>query len=235
MFFFSVATGNGFIAKGITFRNTAGAASHQAVAMLFTSDRSVFYKCDFEGYQYTLCLQAGKQFYKECDIYGTVDFIFGNDAAAVLQNCTIYARNAINTSTIVITAQGRTNPEASSGIIIHNSKVIGAPGFNPSSVKAYLGRPWKNYSRTVFMKTSLDSFINPAGWMEWEGSPKFDDTLFYAEYANSGPGSNTVHRVNWKGYHVFTHESQAKPFTVKNFIDGNSWIHNTGVPFDSGL
>ena len=166
------------------------------------------------------------------DLWFSVDFIFGN-AAAVLQNCNIYARTPPQ-RTITVTAQGRTDPNQNTGIIIHNSKVTGASGFNPSSVKSYLGRPWQKYSRTVFMKTYLDSLINPAGWMEWDGNFALD-TLYYAEYANTGPGSNTANRVTWKGYHVLTSASQASPFTVGNFIAGNNWIPSSGVPFTSGL
>ncbi|XP_061363137.1 pectinesterase 2-like [Gastrolobium bilobum] len=225
-------TGDGFIAQDITFRNTAGAANHQAVALRSGSDLSVFYRCGFEGYQDTLYVHSQRQFYRECDIYGTVDFIFGN-AAVVFQNCNIYARNPPQ-NTITVTAQGRTDPNQNTGIIIHNSKVTGSSGLNPSSVKSYLGRPWKKYSRTVFMKTFLDSLINPSGWMEWDGNFALD-TLYYAEYANTGPGSSTTKRVTWKGYHVLTSASQATPFTVGNFISGNSWLPNTGVPFTSGL
>lgn len=224
--------GDGFIAQDITFRNTAGAANHQAVALRSGSDLSVFYKCGFEGYQDTLYVYSDRQFYRECDIYGTIDFIFGN-AAVVLQNCNIYARNPTQ-KTITVTAQGRTDPNQNTGIIIHNSKVTGASGFQSSSVKSYLGRPWQKYSRTVFMKTNLDSLINPAGWMQWSGNFALD-TLYYAEYANTGPGSSTANRVTWKGYHVLTSASQASPFTVANFIAGNSWITSTGVPFTSGL
>eukprot|EP00256_Glycine_max_P031963 XP_006576427.1 pectinesterase 2 [Glycine max] len=226
------AVGDGFIAQDITFRNTAGAANHQAVAFRSGSDLSVFYRCSFEGFQDTLYVHSERQFYRECDIYGTVDFIFGN-AAAVLQNCNIYARTPPQ-RTITVTAQGRTDPNQNTGIIIHNSKVTGASGFNPSSVKSYLGRPWQKYSRTVFMKTYLDSLINPAGWMEWDGNFALD-TLYYAEYANTGPGSNTANRVTWKGYHVLTSASEASPFTVGNFIAGSNWIPSSGVPFTSGL
>ncbi|KAL1331290.1 pectinesterase 2 [Arachis ipaensis] len=225
-------TGDGFIAQDITFRNTAGAANHQAVALRSGSDLSVFYRCGFEGYQDTLYVYSDRQFYRECDIYGTVDFIFGN-AATVLQNCNIYARNPPQ-KTITVTAQGRTDPNQNTGIIIHNSKITAASGLNPSSVKSYLGRPWKQYSRTVVMKTYLDSLINPAGWMEWSGNFALN-TLYYAEYANTGPGSSTSNRVSWKGYHVLTSASQASPFTVGNFLAGNSWLPSTGVPFTSGL
>ena len=187
--------------------------------------------CSIEGYQDTLYVLSGRQFYRECDIYGTVDFIFGN-AAVVLQNCNLYARTPPQ-GIITFTAQGRTDPNQNTGIIIHNSVVTGASDFNPSSVNAYLGRPWKEYSRTVFMETFLDSLINPAGWMEWTGNFALN-TLYYAEYANTGPSSSTAERVTWKGYHVIN-ATEASEFTVEDFLTGNSWIPATGVPFTSGL
>ncbi|XP_074328234.1 putative pectinesterase/pectinesterase inhibitor 41 [Apium graveolens] len=81
--------GQGFIAVNITFWNTTGAVNHQAVTMRSRADMSTFYSCSFEGYQDTLYPHSNRQFYTECDIYGTVDFIFGN-GAAVLQDCNIY-------------------------------------------------------------------------------------------------------------------------------------------------
>ncbi|KAK6162518.1 hypothetical protein DH2020_002359 [Rehmannia glutinosa] len=203
--------GDGFIARGITFRNTAGARNHQAVALRSGSDLSVFYQCSFEGYQDTLYVHSERQFYRDCDIYGTVDFIFGN-AAVVLQNCNIYPRNPPN-RTNTITAQGRTDPNQNTGISIHNCRVTAAPDLRPvqGSVRTYLGRPWKEYSRTVFMKTNLDSLINPAGWMPWSGNFALN-TLYYGEYANTGPGSSTANRVNWRGYRVITSASEAARF-----------------------
>ncbi|KAL3738820.1 hypothetical protein ACJRO7_020225 [Eucalyptus globulus] len=226
--------GDGFIAQDITFRNTAGAANHQAVALRSGSDLSVFYRCGFEGYQDTLYVHSERQFYRECDIYGTVDFIFGN-AAVVLQNCNIYARNPPN-KVNTVTAQGRTDPNQNTGISIHNCKVTAASDLKSvqSSVKTYLGRPWQEYSRTVFMKTYLDSLINSAGWMEWDGNFALD-TLYYGEYLNTGPGSSTASRVTWAGYHVITSATEASKFTVGSFIAGGSWLPATGVPYTSGL
>ncbi|XP_019189022.1 PREDICTED: probable pectinesterase/pectinesterase inhibitor 17 isoform X2 [Ipomoea nil] len=227
-------SGDGFIGQGITFRNTAGAANHQAVALRSGSDLSVFYQCSFEGYQDTLYVYSDRQFYRECDIYGTVDFIFGN-AAAVFQNCNIYARNPPN-KTNTITAQGRTDPNQNTGISIHNSKVTAASDLKGSlgSVKTYLGRPWQQYSRTVFMKTSLDSLIDPAGWLPWDGNFALN-TLYYGEYSNTGAGASTANRVKWAGYHVITSATEASKFTVGNFIAGGSWLPATNVPFTSGL
>ncbi|KAL9665245.1 hypothetical protein QQ045_020659 [Rhodiola kirilowii] len=227
-------TGDNFIAQGITFRNTAGAANHQAVALRSGSDLSVFYKCSFEGYQDTLYVHSNRQFYRECDIYGTVDFIFGN-AAVVLQSCNIYPRkppNKINT----LTAQGRTDPNQNTGISILSCRVTASSELKPvqGSVKTYLGRPWQQYSRTIVLKTYLDSLINAAGWTPWSGSFALS-TLYYGEYANTGPGSSTTNRVKWGGYHILSTASEASKFTVGNFIAGNSWLPATNVPFAAGL
>lgn len=228
-------TGSGFIARGITFRNTAGPQNHQAVALRSGSDFSVFYRCGFEGYQDTLYVHSQRQFYRECYIYGTVDFIFGN-AAVVLQNCMIYGRRPMARQKITITAQGRTDPNQNTGISIQGSRVLAAPDLVPvlSQFRTFLGRPWKEYSRTVFMQSFLDSLVDPAGWLEWDGNFALN-TLFYGEYRNSGPGSGTSQRVRWRGYRVMTSASEASRFTVENFIAGRSWLPGTGVPFWAGL
>ncbi|XP_007038413.2 PREDICTED: pectinesterase 2 [Theobroma cacao] len=227
--------GEGFIARGITFRNTAGPQNHQAVALRSGSDLSVFYRCGFEGYQDTLYVHSQRQFYKECYIYGTVDFIFGN-AAVVLQNCMIYARRPMDKQKNIVTAQGRTDPNQNTGISIHNSRVMAANDLTPvlSSFKTFLGRPWKEYSRTVFMQTYLDSLVDPAGWFEWDGDFALN-TLYYGEYKNIGPAAPTSRRVTWKGYRVITSATEASKFTVTNFIAGRSWLPDTGIPFTSGL
>ncbi|KAL6321811.1 hypothetical protein AAG906_035508 [Vitis piasezkii] len=228
-------TGEGFIARGITFRNTAGPQNHQAVALRSGSDLSVFYQCSFEGYQDTLYVHSQRQFYKECYIYGTVDFIFGN-AAVVLQNCMIYARRPMDKQKNVVTAQGRTDPNQNTGISIHNSRVMAATDLKPvlSSFKTYLGRPWKEYSRTVYLGTYLDTLVDSAGWLEWDGNFALN-TLYYGEYKNFGPGSSTSGRVKWRGYRVITSATEASKFSVANFIAGQSWLPATGVPFRSGL
>ena len=228
-------TGERFIARGITFRNTAGPQNHQAVALRSGADLSVFFRCGFEGYQDTLYAHSQRQFYRECYIYGTIDFIFGN-AAVVLQNCMIYARKPMQGQQCVVTAQGRTDPNQNTGISIHNSRVMAADDLKPviKSVRTYLGRPWKEYSRTVYLQSFMESLVNPAGWLEWSGNFALN-TLYYGEFKNYGPGSSTANRVKWKGYRVITSANEAAKFTVGNFIAGNSWLPGTGVPFTSWL
>ncbi|KAL1558871.1 pectinesterase [Salvia divinorum] len=228
--------GNGFIARGITFRNTAGAENGQAVALRSASDLSVFYACSFEGYQDTLFAQAQRQLYKSCYIYGTVDIIFGN-AAVVIQNSVIYARKPLVGQANIITAQGRGDPYQNTGISIHNCRILAAPDLKPAvdSFRTYLGRPWQEYSRTVVMKSYLDGLVDPEGWSKWGDSDFALDTLYYGEYQNFGPAASTENRVNWTGYHDINSTDEAAQFTVANLIFGRQWLPATGVPFTVGL
>ncbi|XVF49344.1 hypothetical protein PTKIN_Ptkin04bG0004100 [Pterospermum kingtungense] len=228
--------GPGFIARDITFSNTAGPTKGQAVALRSASDLSVFYRCAIQGYQDTLMAHSQRQFYRECYIYGTVDIIFGN-AAVVLQKCSIFARRPLQGQANMITAQGRDDFYQNTGIVIHNSKILAANDLKPvvGSYSTYLGRPWQQYSRTVVLETYLDSLVSPAGWSKWGNSNFALDTLYYGEYKNYGPGSSTKGRVKWRGFHVITSPSVASRFTVNSLIAGGSWLPATGVPFTPGL
>ncbi|GLJ09579.1 hypothetical protein SUGI_0112230 [Cryptomeria japonica] len=228
-------TGKGFMARDITFENTAGPSNHQAVALRVGSDCSAFYRCSFKGYQDTLYVHTLRQFYRECDIYGTVDFIFGN-AAVVFQNCNLYGRQPLENQMIIYTAQGRKDPNQNTGIVIHNCTVTAdfdQAGGN-SSTKTYLGRPWKEYSRTVFMYSHLDHIIQPVGWLEWNGTFGLS-TLYYGEYNNRGPRSDTTQRVKWPGHRVINSSSEAGQFTVDRFIEGDKWLPSVGVPYSSSV
>ncbi|XP_058104588.1 probable pectinesterase/pectinesterase inhibitor 36 isoform X2 [Magnolia sinica] len=228
-------SGDGFWARDMTFENTAGPEKQQAVALRVGSDLSVFYRCSFKGYQDTLLLHSQRQFYRDCHVYGTIDFIFGN-AAAVLQNCDIYVRRPMGHQANMITAQGRSDPNENTGISVHESRIRPAPDFQgvKGSFETYLGRPWQKFSRTVFMKSDLDGLINPKGWAQWSGNFGLD-TLYFGEYMNTGTGASTSRRVKWHGFHVLKDPQDTAPFTVSRFIQGESWIPATGVPFGPGL
>ncbi|CAF1923534.1 unnamed protein product [Brassica oleracea] len=229
---FAVTAPN-FVAVNITFQNTAGPEKHQAVALRSGADFSIFYSCSFEAYQDTLYTHSLRQFYRECDVYGTVDFIFGN-AAVVFQNCNLYPRKPMPNQFNAITAQGRSDPNQNTGTSIQNCTIKPAAdlAFSNYTVETYLGRPWKNYSRTVIMESYIDGFVEPVGWREWNGDFALS-TLYYAEYNNTGPGSNTTNRVTWPGYHVIN-STDAANFTVTGLFLEDDWIWKTGVPYTSG-
>ncbi|XP_062104425.1 pectinesterase-like [Humulus lupulus] len=229
------AIGKGFVAKSIGFQNTAGPEGHQAVALRVQSDMSAFYNCRIDGYQDSLYVQTHRQFYHNCVISGTVDFIFG-DAAAVIQNSLIIVRKPGKNQKNAVTAQGRVDQYESTGIVIQNCRIVPEQKLISErlTTPTYLGRPWKEYSRTVIMESTIEDLIQPAGWMEWDGDFALN-TLYYAEYANRGPGAATNQRVKWKGYKVITNRNEAMQFTAGQFLQGNLWLGNTGAPFFLGL
>ncbi|KAH7838008.1 hypothetical protein Vadar_020850 [Vaccinium darrowii] len=223
--------GPGFVAQDISFENTAGPQNDQAVALRVESDHSAFYRCRFRGYQDTLYARRKSQFFRDCEIYGTVDFIFG-DSSVVFQNCMIYALKPLSKQKNSITAQKREFPEDRSGIIIQNCTITASQELYQQrpKVQTFLGRPWGQYSRTIILQSSLDDLIEPQGWLEWEGQKR--DNVDYAEYENRGPGSNITGRVPWA--RVINSSSEASQYTVRNFIQGNTWIPKE-IPYSPDL
>ncbi|OIT37056.1 PREDICTED: pectinesterase-like [Nicotiana attenuata] len=243
---FSTATvaisGQGFVAKDIGFENSAGPLKHQAVALRVSAEMAVFQNCQIDGYQYTLMTHVGRQFYRDCTITGTIDFIFG-DAVAVFQNCKLIARKPeeMQTQAITIAAQGRNQQFGTGAIIIQNCTITAEPALlaiNPPRNKAYLGRPWKLYSRTIIMQSQIDGFIDPEGWTPWAGTFALD-TLYFVEYQNRGPGANTDKRVNWKNYIKNPTPDVIAKFTPGVVLKGgdntDSWVTKTGVPYEPGM
>ncbi|XP_022973682.1 probable pectinesterase/pectinesterase inhibitor 58 [Cucurbita maxima] len=169
-----------------------------------------------------------------CTISGTVDFIFGN-AAVVLQNCKILVRKPKPKQPCPITAQGRMESDEPTGIVLQNCTISSDPDYYPvrHTSKSYLGRPWKQYSRTVVMQSQIDDLIQPEGWLPWNGDFALN-TLYYTEFDNRGPGAAKENRVKWKGIKQIT-AKEAINFTPSLFIHGDSWIKNTGISYTGAL
>ncbi|XP_058729881.1 putative pectinesterase/pectinesterase inhibitor 45 [Vicia villosa] len=228
-----VVLGEGFLGLAMGFRNTAGPDGHQAVAARVQADRAVFANCRFEGYQDTLYTQTHRQFYRSCIVTGTIDFIFG-DAAVVFQNCIMIVRKPMDNQNNMVTAQGRMDNKQATGTVLQKCIIKADEKLAPvtKKIRSYLGRPWKEFSRTIVMETEIGEFIHPDGWTPWEG--KFAlDTLYYAEFNNTGPGSSTSARIKWPGYKVINKEEASK-YTVQNFLKG-TWVQSSGVPSQQGM
>ncbi|KAA3437031.1 pectinesterase family protein [Rufibacter hautae] len=179
--------GNEFQAENLTFQNDAGPVG-QAVALHVEADRCVFRNCRILGDQDTLYagVDNSRQYYVNCYIEGTTDFIFG-PATAVFENCTIHCKK---NSYITAASTPQNQPY---GFVFLNCKITTAA---PEATKVYLGRPWRPYAQTVFLNSELGTHILPEGWHNWN-KPDAEKTALYAEYKSTGPGAATEKRVAW--------------------------------------
>jgi pectinesterase len=202
-----------FEADGITFSNTAGPVG-QAVAVLVKGDRAVFRKCRFLGHQDTLYAYGqqyssqSRQYYEDCYIEGTVDYIFGW-ATAVFNRCELHS---VNNGYVTAAA----TPEGQAyGYVFFDCHLTAAPG-----VKAYLGRPWRPYAQVVYIRCEMDDFIHADGWKHWNDkeTKKKGSTAFYAEYQSTGLGAATSKRAAWS--HQLT-AKEAAAYTIENILKGD--------------
>ncbi len=211
--------GNRFIAENITFVNSAGPVG-QAVALHVEADKASFKNCRFLGNQDTIFASGenSRQLFVDCYIEGTTDFIFG-PSTAVFFNCTIKSKSN-SYITAANTPQGKKY-----GFVFVNCKLTADTG----ATKVYLGRPWRAYAKTVFIACDLGKHIVPAGWNNWN-DPKNEQTTFYAEYKNTGSGSDRSGRVSWSKAltdNEAKEYSLEKIFTATNSVDGdNAWFNN---------
>uniref|UniRef100_A0A5B7BTL8 pectinesterase n=1 Tax=Davidia involucrata TaxID=16924 RepID=A0A5B7BTL8_DAVIN len=226
-----IVLGDHFIAKDIGFENTAGPEKHQAVALRVGADMSIFYNCHMNGYQDTLYVHAYRQFYRDCTITGTIDFLFG-DSSALFQNCVMLVRKPMDNQQCIVTAQGRKQRNQPSGIVLQNCTITADHPVN-RAFKSYLGRPWKQFSRTIIMESYIDDLIVPEGWLPWNGTFGLD-TCNYAEFNNRGPASSKLNRVRWRGIKKMA-TARIQRYTASAFLSGNTWIRQTGVPYTPGL
>ncbi|XP_057736970.1 pectinesterase 31-like isoform X2 [Arachis stenosperma] len=197
----TIVEGEDFIAENITFENSSPQGSGQAVAMRVTADRCAFYNCRFLGWQDTLYSHYGKQYFRDCYIEGSVDFIFGN-STALLEHCHIHCK-----SQGFITAQSRKSPHETTGFVFQRCVITG----NGGREYAYLGRPWGPFARVVFAFTYMDPCIQLAGWNNW-GKADNEKTACFFEYRCFGPGYCRSKRVKWA-------REEAEQFLLHSFID----------------
>lgn len=208
-----LVVGRDFSAENLTIENTAGRVG-QAVALHVEGDRCIIKNCKLLGNQDTLytATETSRQYYQDCYIEGTTDFIFG-EATCVFQSCTI--KNLTNS---YITAAS-TTPRQKFGYVFFDCKLIA----DSAAKKVYLGRPWRPYAKTVFIRTEMGNHIVPQGWDPWLNPAKFDNTktAFYAEFKSTGDGAKTGERVKWS--HQLT-ASEAKVYTLANiFAAKEAW------------
>ena len=223
-------TGDGFVATGLTIANdwrATGKPRTQGVALSISGDRAVLRDVRLVGDQDTLladsrgCRGTGpnagaackisRQYYDRCYIDGEVDFIFGN-AKAVFHECEIHS--VVHPAGGFLTAHGRSRADEDSGYVFDHCQLTAEPGVE----HVFLGRPWREYARVVFLDTEMGAHIEVAGWSEWHvGETDRLKTVSYAEYGSTGPGAHVGER---EGLAKQLTAAEAKQYGVKAWLGG---------------
>jgi pectinesterase len=190
-----------FQASGLTIENTSGDHG-QALALRIDGDRAVMTDCRMLGWQDTLMVNNGRDYFRNCTIAGRVDFIYGS-ATAVFDHCEIHSRNGGH-----ITAAS-TPQDQPFGFVFLNCKLTGdALAWDPATTnpattrkakvtpQADLGRPWRAYGSVTYVNCEMEAHIKPEGWNNW-GKAENEKTARYAEYHSTGPGAAPDKRVAW--------------------------------------
>lgn len=191
-----------FIAENITFENSAGPVG-QAVACFVSGDRAIFRKCRFLGHQDTLYTYGypTRQYYEDCYIEGTVDFIFGK-ATAVFNRCTIHSKGD-GYVTAPATPEGEQY-----GYVFFDCNLTADNHVN----KVYLSRPWRPFAQAVYIRCNLGKHIVPEGWNNW-GKTSNEQTVNYAEYRSTGEGAAPSARVPYS-----RQLTDITPYTISSIL-----------------
>lgn len=198
-----------FRMENMTVENTAGPVG-QALALHVEGDRCVFVNCRFLGNQDTVYAagRIGRQYFYNCYIEGTTDFIFG-EATALFEKCTIHAK-ANSFLTAASTAPGK-----AFGYVFKDCKITAAEGVT----KVFLGRPWRGYAKVAFLNCEMGSFIVPEGWDNWSNEEN-KKTVTFLEYKNTGAGADRSQRVGWS--HEMT-QKEASKYTKEKIFAPWQW------------
>lgn len=185
----------------------------QALALYADGDRILVKNCRLKSYQDTLFTGplppyplspggftgpkefaeriVGRQYYRDCYICGDIDFIFGS-AVAFFENCEIASvyseklpEGPDGSTPVYGYATAASTPEGCPyGYVFQNCRFTGTCPDN----SVYLGRPWRNYAKTVLLNCSLGPHIRKEGFHDWN-KKEAHSTIFYAEYKSTGEGA----------------------------------------------
>lgn len=182
-----VIKANDFTVENITLQNDAGFTAGQAVGLEVQGDRAIIKNCRIIGNQDILFTSHDKsrQYYEDCYIEGTTDFIFGS-STAWFEKCHIHSKK---NSHVTAASTPRENPYG----YVFNECVLTS---DSSLRNVSLGRPWQPYSSVTYLHCYIDKHIIPAGWDNWK-KPENEKTARYSEYESFGPGANKADRAKW--------------------------------------
>lgn len=141
-----------------------------------------------------------RQYYRDCEISGNIDFIFGG-ANAVFDHCRIVPVAHRGVTSYIAAAS---TPQGKPGYLFADCTVQG----NSPAGSVYLGRPWRQYARVYWLDCDLSDEIIPLGWDNWS-DPANEETVHFGEYGSKGPGAPKASPAR-AGYAALNDEASAQ-------------------------
>lgn len=186
--------------KNLTIENSSGPSEQAGQAIALYADGDAFFceNCHLKSCQDTLFTaplpekeyEPGgfrgpkefaprtptRQYYKNCFICGDIDFIFGG-ATAYFEHCQIHSirRNDKDAIQGYVTAASTPAGQEYGYVFYQCELTSDCP---PETV--YLGRPWRDYAKTVFIDCTYGAHIHNAGFHDWN-KEQARKTVFYGE------------------------------------------------------
>ena len=242
-----MVTGHNVEVENLTIRNDAGDGRDvgQAVAVYAAGDRGVWRNVRMIAHQDTLfcgplmpkvvnfiaprqgraevvesvgdCTPTqSRQYFEDCYIQGDIDFIFG-PYRCWFERCTLFMNERGGWYTAANT------PEIQPyGLVFHACRLTGECGEG----QAYLGRPWRRFSRTVFLNCEMDEHVASQGFADWDDMRVVTER--YAEYGTVGA------RVDQSTRHPSQKrmtQGEASEYSIAEVLGGwDGWQPDRRVP-----
>ena len=226
-----VVKSNDCLFENITLENSWGhekQAGPQALALNTIGDRTIFNNVAMLSYQdtwITPSTSAYRAYVRNSLIEGAVDFIY-NSGDIYIDNTTLLI-NRKSGGYIVAPSHGT---DVKWGYVFRDCTIT-APG-NPSETSIWLGRPWHNYPKTVFLNTRAEVTIPATGWYETMGGLP----AIWADWNTTDANGNLLDLSQRRDTYYYVdndgkrHEGKAKnhltdeeaaQYTVSNVLSGN--------------
>ena len=201
-------SGNGFMAKNITFENSfnyinppKGASDLQGLAIYVDADKCVFEKCTFLGVQDTLESAFGRHYYKDCTIKGAVDYIFGINATAVFENCDVININRNKKGGYIAVTKGNNGGKGIEvpkfGFVFNGCRLTAEGSIAQGTI--CLGRPWGQDATVAYLNCEMGAHIGKSAFgrgtdARYTNMTEYDHVNYphavnYYEYNNTGDGA----------------------------------------------
>lgn len=231
-----IESDNNYI-EGVDLQNSYGVeqnAGPQALALCSNGDKLIMNNIKLRSYQDTWYTGGGinhRAFITNSWIEGAVDFFYGQ-GDIMITNDTI---NIVRKNGGYIVAPN--HPQGTKWGYVFLNNVITAPGV-PSETSVWLGRPWHNAPKTVFINTKAEVTIPATGWyqtmggipalwaeyntMDGDGNPvdlSHRRTDYY--YTVKDGAGNTTDTIRGNSATAVLTAEEAAQYTVKNVCGGD--------------